>query len=129
MLVGTVKEIKIGENRVGLTPSGVNVLVRAGHTVLIESGAGRNSGFADAEYAKEGAQIVQTAEQVFQESQMIIKVKEPQQSEYELLSAGQILFTFLHLAAERELTESLLQRKKVGKQHRLVPGHRLHGPI
>lgn len=111
MFIGTVKELKIGENRVGLTPSGVNSLVKTGHTVLIESDAGRNSGFSDEEYEKEGAQIVQTAEEVFQKSQLIVKVKEPQESEYELLSSGQVLFTYLHLAAEKKLTEILLERK------------------
>jgi len=111
MFIGTVKEIKIGENRVGLTPSSVNALVKAGHTVLIEEGAGENSGFPDEEYTKEGAQIIQTAEEVFQKSQMIVKVKEPQESEYAFLSSGQILFTFLHLAAEKRLTEVLLERK------------------
>ena len=111
MLIGTVKETKAGENRVGLTPSGVSVLVKAGHTVLIESGAGENSGLSDEEYAREGAEVIQTAEEVFEKSQMIVKVKEPQKPECELLFSGQILFTFLHLAAEKELTESLLERK------------------
>jgi len=111
MFVGTLKEIKTGENRVGVTPSGVSVLVKAGHTVLIESGAGRNSGLSDEEYAKEGAKVIRTAEEVFEKSQVIVKVKEPQKPEYELLFSGQILFTFLHLAAEKELTESLLERK------------------
>jgi len=111
MFIGTVRETKTGENRVGLTPSGVNALVKAGHTVLIESGAGENSGISDEEYAREGAEVIRTAEEVFEESQMIVKVKEPQKSEYELLFPGQILFTFLHLAAEKELTESLLERK------------------
>jgi len=111
MVIGTVKEIKIGENRVGLTTSSVNALVKAGHTVLIEEGAGKNSGCRDEEYAKEGAQILQTASEVFQKSQLIVKVKEPQEPEYELLSSGQILFTFLHLAAEKKITEVLLERK------------------
>ena len=110
MFIGTVKEIKAGENRVGLTPSGVNALVKAGHTVLIEAGAGSNSGLKDEDYAKEGAKIVQTAKEVFQKSEMIVKVKELQESEYELSSSEQILFTYLHLAAEKKFTEALLER-------------------
>ncbi|HIE26119.1 TPA: alanine dehydrogenase [Candidatus Poribacteria bacterium] len=110
MFIGTVKEIKAGENRVGLTPSGVSALVKSGHTVLIEDGAGKNSGLKDEEYVKEGAKIVQTAKEVFLKSDMIVKVKELQSSEYELLSSEQILFTFLHLAAEKKLAEALLER-------------------
>lgn len=111
MLIGTVKEIKTGENRVGLTPAGTGVLAKNGHTVLVEANAGKNSGFSDEEYAKQGAQIVATAAEVWQKSEMIVKVKEPLQPEFEYLKEGLILFTYLHLAAEPEVTRQLLQRK------------------
>lgn len=111
MIVGTVKEIKIGENRVGLTPHGAKALVDAGHEVLVESGAGKNSGFSDTEYGQAGAKILKTAKDVYEKAGMIIKVKEPQKSEFEFLRENQILFTYLHLAAEPEVTKMLLERK------------------
>ncbi|MBI4019180.1 MAG: alanine dehydrogenase [Candidatus Aenigmarchaeota archaeon] len=111
MIVGTVKEIKIGENRVGLTPIGANALVKDGHTVLIEHGAGINSGFADDEYEKQGAKIIGTAKEVWDKSETVVKVKEPQKSEFPMMKEGQVLYTYLHLAAELEVTKALLERK------------------
>ncbi len=111
MIIGCAKEIKTGENRVGLTPHGVNALVKDGHKVLVESGAGKNSGFSDEDYKKEGAAIVDYAQEVYAESDMIVKVKEPQKSEFSLLKENQILFTYLHLAAEPEVTKMLLEKK------------------
>lgn len=111
MIVGTVREIKIGENRVGLTPYGADALVKAGHTVLVEKGAGVNSGFADEQYKKAGAQIVGRAATVYKQAEMVIKVKEPQKSEFAFYRPGLILYTYLHLAAETEVTKMLLKKK------------------
>lgn len=114
MIIGIPKEIKNWENRVSLTPSGAKTLIVAGHTVFIQSAAGIGSGFTDEEYSKVGAEIIPTIEEVYEKSDMIIKVKEPQESEYELLKEGQLLFTYLHLAVESNLTKALLKRKVNG---------------
>ncbi len=111
MRIGCPKEIKAQEGRVGLTPAGVDALVRAGHTVYMEHDAGINSGFTDAEYLEAGAQILSQAAQVFAVADMIIKVKEPLEPEYDLFKEGQILFTYLHLAPDPEQTQALLERK------------------
>lgn len=111
MIIGIPKEIKNWENRVSLIPSGAKALVDAGHTVLIQSEAGLGSGFTDEEYTKVGAKIVATIEEVYAKAEMIIKVKEPQKEEYPLLKEGQLLFTYLHLAVEPELTRALLKHK------------------
>lgn len=111
MIVGIPKEVKNSENRVGITPSGVKSLVNAGHTVLIETTAGVGSGFEDAQYEAQGAKILSTPKEVFEKSDMIIKVKEPQESEFEYLREDLLLFTYLHLAAEPVLTKELLKRK------------------
>lgn len=110
MIVACPKEIKTREYRVGLTPSNVYEYVQAGHKVLIEEGAGSAIGFSDEQYEKNGAIIVDKA-RLFDEAQMIIKVKEPLESEYEYFKEGQILFTYLHLAADKQLTNMLLERK------------------
>ena len=111
MRIGCPKEIKAQEGRVGLTPAGVDALVRAGHKVYMEKDAGISAGFTDAEYAAVGAEILFSAEEVFAVADMIIKVKEPEECEWELLREGQILYTYLHLAPNRPLTEFLLKRK------------------
>ena len=111
MIVGIPKEVKDNEYRVAATPEGVRELVDAGHTVLIEEGAGLGSGLREDRYKRAGAQFVSSAEDVWREANMILKVKEPQSSEYGLMQPGQILFTYLHLAANRELTEELIRRK------------------
>ena len=111
MIIGCPKEIKDQERRVGLTPAGVYALVHAGHTVYIEKNAGLASGFADEEYVREGAEILDTPQEVYAASDMIIKVKEPLKPEYGLLREGQILFTYLHLAPDPEQTQALLERK------------------
>jgi alanine dehydrogenase len=108
MIIGVPKEVKDHEARVGLLPSGVHALVEDGHRVLIQTGAGRASSLADQEYADAGAVIVPTAAQVWQESDLVVKVKEPQPSEYPLLRPNLILFTYLHLAPLPELTQKLL---------------------
>ncbi len=109
MRVGTVKEIKCHEYRVGLTPACVRSYVARGHEVLVERSAGLVAGFSDDDYAEVGAVLVDGPEKVFSSCDMVVKVKEPQASEVPLLRAGQILFTYLHLAASRELTEGLLK--------------------
>lgn len=108
MKIGVPKEIKEQESRVGMLPGGVYQLVRAGHTVFVERGAGAGSGFPDEEYEAAGALMTDEHQAVFAEAEMIVKVKEPLDSEYALLRPGLILFTYLHLAANRTLTEALL---------------------
>ena len=114
MIVGIPKEIKEGENRVSMTPAGIHELVRDGHTVLVEQGAGIGSGLTDEEYANEGAQVVDNRRSVFTRSDMIVKVKEPLEVEWPLLQNGQIVFTYLHLASSETLTTGLLKRKITG---------------
>lgn len=110
MIVGVPTEIKDNENRVSTTPGGVSEFVHRGHTVLVERGAGTGSGFSDDEYARAGAELVDCHDEVFAQAGMIVKVKEPVASEYELLRDGQLLFTYLHLAAEEALTRALVER-------------------
>jgi alanine dehydrogenase len=107
--IGVPTEVKNHEYRVSLTPAGADKLVAAGHQVLVQAGAGANSGFEDGAFAAVGAEVVADAEGVFAGSDMVVKVKEPQPQEYGLLREGQLLFTYLHLAAERELTGAMLE--------------------
>lgn len=120
MRIGCPTEIKPQEGRVGLTPSGADALVRAGHTVYIQQGAGLGSGFEDNEYTAVGAQILPTAKEVYDNADMIIKVKEPLPPEYDLLREGQTLFTYLHLAPDPEQTQALLQKKVTGIAYETV---------
>ncbi|BAS27290.1 alanine dehydrogenase [Limnochorda pilosa] len=114
MVVGVPKEIKKDENRVALTPAGAAELVQAGHRVVVEQGAGAGSGMADEEYRAAGATLVPTHADVFAEADLIIKVKEPVEPEFNLFRPGQILFTYLHLAATEPVTRALLQRRVTG---------------
>ena len=107
MIIGIPKEIKNNENRVGITPAGVSLLVQAKHTVYVETNAGENSGFSDTDYISAGAQIKKTAKEVWETSEMIIKVKEPVDSEYNFFRKDLTLFTYLHLASEPKLVEAL----------------------
>lgn len=109
MIIGVPKEIKEQEQRVALLPSGAEQLVRRDHTVLVEKNAGVGSGYPDEMYVKAGAEIIAGAKDVFARADMIVKVKEPLKAEFELLRKGQILFTYLHLAASKPLTEALLK--------------------
>lgn len=120
MRIGCPKEIKAQEGRVGLTPAGVDALVRAGHLVFIEKNAGIVSGFTDDEYTSVGAQILNSAKEVYDIADMIIKVKEPLEPEYDLLKEGQILFTYLHLAPDPEQTQALLKKKVTGIAYETV---------
>jgi alanine dehydrogenase len=108
LIIGVPKEIKRDEYRVAMLPVGVGELVRAGHRVIMEQGAGLGSGLPDAAYAAEGAEMVATAAEIFAAADMIVKVKEPLPTEWPLLRAGQTLFTYFHFAASRELTEAML---------------------
>jgi alanine dehydrogenase len=113
MIVGILKEIKSSENRVSMTPAGVEILKQKGQGVLVEKNAGVNSGFEDAEYVRAGAEILETAAEVFGRSDMVMHVKEPLPSEYGLIRKGQIVFTYLHLAAAEELTRALIHSQSV----------------
>ncbi|WP_428912427.1 alanine dehydrogenase [Niallia sp. Krafla_26] len=110
MIIGIPKEIKNNENRVALTPAGVVSYVQAGHKVLIETGAGLGSAFTDEEYKEAGAVIITESSEVWAQADMIMKVKEPIESEYQYFREGLILFTYLHLAAEPELTKALVEK-------------------
>lgn len=111
MIIGVPKEVKSSEFRVGITPLNVALLVQEAHKVVIQSSAGIGSGFSDAEYIKAGAIIVGSAKEVYDEAQLIVKVKEPQPSEYEFLSEKHTLFCYLHLAPVKELTKALVQKR------------------
>src|SRR5262249_3962581 len=109
MIIGVPKEIKDQEYRVGLPPSAAYQLIKRGHRVIVEKGAGAGAGFPDNDYAAAGAKIASDGAAVFAQSEVVVKVKEPQPAEYPLLRPGQVLFTYLHLAANRDLTTALLQ--------------------
>jgi alanine dehydrogenase len=111
MIIGVSKEIKAQENRVGLLPSSVYQLTKRGHQVVVEIGAGLGTGYADEDFTRAGAELVETHEEVFARAEMIVKVKEPVPDEYPLLRPGQILFTYLHLAANKRLTEVLRDQR------------------
>src|SRR5215472_6599897 len=109
MLVGVPKEIKTDEYRVALIPVGVEELTRAGHQVLIQTGAGQGSGIADEEYRAQGAEIVGAAEAVWARADLVMKVKEPLREEWPLLRAGQMVFTYFHFAADEALTRAVMK--------------------
>jgi len=113
MIVGILKEIKVAENRVCMTPAGVEVLRQHGHTILVENNAGVASGFDDADYIEHGAQIIDTPAEIYARADMVMHVKEPQPSEYDLIRSGQIVFTYLHLAADEALTHALIKSNAV----------------
>ncbi len=120
MIIGVPKEIKNNENRVALTPAGVVAFLKAGHQVVIENNAGVGSGISNEEYTAAGAEILATPAEVYTSAEMIMKVKEPLASEYELFNDGQLLFTYLHLAPEPELTAALLKKNVVGIAYETV---------
>ena len=113
MIVGILKEIKTEENRVCMTPAGVEVLIQNGHTILVEESAGVGSGFDDAAYAAAGAEIVAAPQSIYKRADMVMHVKEPLAAEYDMIRPGQIVFTYLHLAANLELTQALIKSKAV----------------
>lgn len=120
MIIGIPKEIKNNENRVGITPAGVTALVKSGHSVLIQQSAGTGSGIEDPDFRESGAEIMETAENVYSNSDMIIKVKEPLAAEYDLLKENQILYTYLHLAPEPDLTGVLMKKNIVSIAYETV---------
>jgi alanine dehydrogenase len=124
VIVGLPKEIKDNEYRVGLTPAGVRALSDAGHQVIVEKSAGEGSGFEDALYQKAGAKIIDSADDVWARSEMIVKVKEPIAAEYPRMREGQLLFTYLHLAPDRNLTNELLKREVTGIAYETITDRR-----
>jgi alanine dehydrogenase len=113
MIVGILKEIKIAEKRVSMTPGGVFAMVRQGHELLVEKNAGAGTGYPDAEYVAAGATIIDTPAGVFEKSDMVMHVKEPQPSEYDMIREDQIVFTYLHLAADEQQTMALIKSKSI----------------
>ena len=109
MIIGVPKEIKNNENRVGMTPAGVAELVKKGHTVYVQATAGANSGFSDDDYIAVSAQILPAIEDVYAIADMIVKVKEPIAPEYKLIKKGQVVFTYFHFAADKLLTEAMIE--------------------
>ena len=120
MIIGIPRETKVDEHRVALPPSGVREFVRRGHSVVVESGAGEGSGFPDSEYHASGAEMLDTAVELWSRAEMVIKVKEPQASEIGYLHSDMVLFTYLHLAAEAQLTEALLSTGVTGIAYETV---------
>jgi alanine dehydrogenase len=120
MIIGVPREVKDNEARVGVTPAGVKALTESGHTVLVETRAGAYSGFPDAEYQKAGAEIVGEAHRVWNDSEIVVKVKEPIEQEYAFFREGLVLFTYLHLAPLPELTGRLLDAKVIGIAYETV---------
>ncbi len=113
MKVGILKEIKIEENRVSMTPAGVEVMTKNGHKVYVEKKCGVKSGFDDSLYIAAGGEIIDSPEDIFKKAEMVMHVKEPQPSEYDLIKEDQIVFTYLHLAAEEKLTRALIKNKSI----------------
>lgn len=120
MNIGLPKEIKDNEYRVGLTPAGVNALVHAGHTIYVQKSAGEGSGFNDDQYIKAGGEILDTADEIWKAGDMIVKVKEPVAPEYSRMREDQLLFTYLHLAPEFELTKQMLERRVTGVAYETI---------
>ena len=120
MIIGVPKEIKANENRVAITPAGVEAFVKAGHKVVIEKTAGLGSSITDEEYVSAGAVMLDMPREVFEQADMILKVKEPLPAEYDLMKENQIIFTYLHLAPEPELTRAMLDKKVIGIAYETV---------
>ena len=120
MKIGLPKEIKDNEYRVGLTPAGVNALVHAGHELFVQKTAGEGSGFSDEQYVNAGGKLLDTADEIWQTGEMIIKVKEPVAPEYPRMRENQLLFTYLHLAPEFELTKQMMERKVTGVAYETI---------
>ena len=113
MIIGVPKEIKLQEHRIGLTPDSVIVLTKKGHEVLVQNNGGFEAGFSNEDYKNAGAKIIDNAEEIFKRSEIIVKVKEPQMSEVKMIRENQIIYTYLHLAAAKELTEGLIKSKSI----------------
>ncbi|MCD9189307.1 MAG: alanine dehydrogenase [Pyrinomonadaceae bacterium] len=124
MKIGLPKEIKDNEYRVGLTPAGVNALANAGHEVFVQKSAGEGSGFSDDQYVQAGGKLLDTADEVWETGDMIVKVKEPVAPEYPRMRENQLLFTYLHLAPELELTKQMMERKVTGVAYETITDKR-----
>ena len=120
MKIGVPKEIKPQENRIGLTPDSVKTLVSEGHDVLVENNGGFEAGFENDQYLKAGAKIVDTPSDIFNDAEIIVKVKEPQKVEVDMIKENQIVYTYLHLAAAKELTEGLIKSKSINIAYETV---------
>ena len=120
MKIGVPKEIKPQENRIGLTPDSVKTLVSEGHEVLVENNGGFEAGFENDQYIKAGAKIADTAADIFNDAEIIVKVKEPQKVEVDMIRENQIVYTYLHLAAAKELTEGLIKSKSINIAYETV---------
>jgi alanine dehydrogenase len=129
MIVGIPKEAKTHEYRISMTPMGVDELVRRGHSVLVECDGGLGSGFTNDDYAQVGAKVVETAKHIFAESEMIVKVKEPLADERAMMREGQVMFTYFHFAADRELTEGVLATKSVAIAYETISDGRGRLPL
>jgi len=129
MIIGIPQEIKIREKRVAITPAGAHELSVRGHTVFIENGAGEGSGISNEEYVRAGAEILKKPEDIWNRADMIIKVKEPLGPELKMLREGQILFTYLHLAPDKKLTETLLKEKIIGIAYETIRLNNGHLPL
>ena len=139
MIIGVPKEIKINESRVSIVPSGVEELISSGHIVLVEKNAGIGSGFSDDLYRKSGAKIVESSSEVFHKADMIVKVKEPQKEEYPLIRENQIVFTYFHFAADKNLLNAMIDSKATcvayetvesnNKLHLLIPMSEVAGRL
>ncbi len=113
MIIGVPKEIKLQEHRIGLTPGSVKILTEKGHQVLVQSNGGFEAGFADKDYKEVGATLIDEPEEIFKKAELIVKVKEPQMNEVKMIRQDQIIYTYLHLAATKELTEGLIKTKSI----------------
>ena len=129
MIIGVPKEIKLQEHRIGLTPDSVNILFKKGHEVLIETNGGFEAGFTNENYKKAGAKIIKTAEEIFKKAEIIVKVKEPQMNEVKMIRENQIIYTYLHLAAAKELTEGLIKSKSICIAYETVTDDRGRLPL
>jgi len=122
MIVGILKEIKSSENRVSMTPSGVEIMKGKGHTALVEKSAGVGSSFEDVDYKAAGAEIIDSPAEIYKKADMVMHVKEPQPSEYDLVREGQIIFTYFHFAPDERLTRAFIKTKSVNIAYETVVG-------
>ena len=129
MKIGVPKEIKPQENRIGLTPESVKTLVSEGHEVIVENNGGFEAGFENEQYIKAGAKIANTAADIFDDAEIIVKVKEPQKIEVEMIKENQIVYTYLHLAAAKELTEGLIKSKSINIAYETVTDNKGRLPL
>ena len=113
MIIGVPKEIKLQEHRIGLTPDSVKTLADKGHEVLVQDNGGFEAGFSNEDYKNAGAKIIEKAEEIFKKAEIIVKVKEPQMNEVKMIREDQVIYTYLHLAAAKELTEGLIKTKSI----------------